>query len=93
MVKIVMSSDNSEPEESETLVKAKEKLIIQQSLINSSARTLQRLKESTSRLISTSSSSNINGLTNGEAQSAIDDDIRLQEVTGYSYKAHKLMYY
>lgn len=81
MVKTVMSSDNSEPEDSETLAKAKEKLIIQQSLINSSARTLARLKESTSRLISTSSGSNINGLTNGEAQSAIDDDIKLQEAS------------
>lgn len=80
MVKTVMSSDVSEPEELDTLAKAKEKLTLQQSLINSSARTLQRLKESTTRLISTSSSSNINGLANGEAQSAIDDDIRLQEV-------------
>lgn len=82
MVKTVMSSDASEPEESDTpLTKAKEKLIIQQSLIDSSARTLKRLKESTSRLISTSSSSNINGLTNGERESAIDDDIKLQEVS------------
>ena len=81
MVKTVMSSDNSEPEEPDILVKAKQKLIIQQSLINSSARTLQRLKESTSRLTSTSSTSNINGLTNGESQSAIDDDIKLQEVS------------
>lgn len=74
MVKTVMSSDNSEPEEMDALTKAKEKLIVQQRLIDSSARTLQRLKDSTSRL------TNINGLTNGEAQSAIDDDIKLQEV-------------
>jgi hypothetical protein len=81
MVKTVMSSDASEPEESDYLAKSKEKLIIQQSLINSSVRTLMRLKETTSRLISTSSSSNINGLTNGERESAIDDDIKLQEVS------------
>lgn len=79
MVKTVMSSDVSEPEESDTLAKAKEKLRIQQSLINSSARTLLRLNESTTRLISTSY---INGLTNGERESAIDDDIKLQEVGG-----------
>ena len=72
MVKTVMSSDNSEPEESDLLTKAKEKLIIQQRLIDSSARTLQRLKDSTSRLV--------NSLANGEPQSAIDDDIKLQEV-------------
>lgn len=75
-----MSSDNSEPEESEILAKAKEKLLILQSLIDSSARTLQRLNESTSRLISSTSSSNINSVPNGETQSAIDDDIKLQEV-------------
>lgn len=80
MVKTVMSSDNSEPEESEILAKAKEKLLILQSLIDSSARTLQRLNESTSRLISSTSSSNINSVPNGETQSAIDDDIKLQEV-------------
>lgn len=73
-----MSSDtsNSEPEDSDAWVRTKEKLTIQQSLINSSARTLQRLEESVSRLISIS---NVNGLTNGDTQSAIDDDIRLQE--------------
>lgn len=79
-----MSSEHSEPEDSETLTKIKDKLIIQQSLIDSSARTLQRLKDSTSRRLlgSNSSTSNLNGcLTNGEAQSAIDDDIRLQEVS------------
>ena len=77
-----MSSDNSDPEELDSLVKAKDKIILQQSLIDSSARTLQRLKESTSRLISTAAP-NINGITqssNGESQSAIDDDIRIQEV-------------
>ena len=79
-----MSSDNSEPEESESLIKAKEKVIIQQSLIDSSARTLQRLKESTSRLLIGASSTSINGMTHssyGETQSAIDDDIKLQEVS------------
>ena len=73
MVKTVMSSDNSEPEELDVLTKAKEKIIIQQRLIDSSARTLQRLKDSTSRLV--------NNIANGETQSAIDDDIKLQEVS------------
>lgn len=72
MVKTVMSSDNSEPEQLDVLTKAKEKLIIQQHLIDTSARTLQRLKDSTSRLV--------NNIANGESQSAIDDDIKLQEV-------------
>lgn len=87
MVKTVMSSDtsNSEPEDSDAWVRTKEKLTIQQSLINSSARTLQRLEESVSRLISIS---NVNGLTNGDTQSAIDDDIRLQEVSFMSCTMH-----
>ncbi len=86
MVKITMSSDQSEPEDSETLAKAKEKLVIQQSLIDSSARTLQRLKESTKLMCATSTTPTphvLNGIThcpNGEVQSAIDDDIKLQEV-------------
>lgn len=74
-----MSSENSDGgQQSDALCKAKEKVTIQQSLINSSARTLKRLKESTSRLCS---AANLNGTTpstNGE--SAIDDDIELQEV-------------
>ena len=83
MVKTVMSSDNSEPEEPDIWVKTKGKILIQRSLIDSQVRTLQRLKESTSRLISTCSScsnSSSGSLTNGESQSAIDDDIKLQEV-------------
>lgn len=88
MVKTVMSSDSSDPEESESWVKAREKLILQQSLIDSSARTLKRLKESTSRLISTSSLTSLTNGINGETQSAIDDDIKLQEVD--LYKASRL---
>lgn len=83
MVKTVMSSDNSEPEEPDILVKTKGKILIQRSLIDSHVRTLQRLKESTSRLISTCSNSSSSSLTNGESQSAIDDDIMLQEVETY----------
>ena len=77
-----MSSENSDAGQQQgALCKGKEKAAIQQSLINSSARTLMRLKESTSRLCTTA---NLNGstpnFTNGEAQSAIDDEIKLQEV-------------
>lgn len=88
MVKTAMSSDSSDPEESESWTKAMEKLILQQSLIDSSARTLKRLKESTSRLISTSSLTSLTNGINGETQSAIDDDIKLQEVD--LYKASRL---
>lgn len=80
MVKTVMSSDNSEPEEPDVWVKTRGKILIQRSLIDSHIRTLQRLKESTSRLISSCSNSSPSSLTNGESQSAIDDDIKLQEV-------------
>lgn len=77
-----MSSENCDAgQQPANLCKGKEKVTIQQSLINSSARTLARLKESTSRLYI---AANLNGTTpsctNGEAQSAIHDDIKLQEV-------------
>lgn len=79
MVRTQMSSENSVAGGPSPLCKAKEKVSVQQSLINSNARNLMRLKESTTRL---SNSPNLNGLTpasDGE-QSAIDDDIKLQEV-------------
>ncbi len=78
-----MSSENSSAGDPNAFCKAKEKVSVQQSLINSNARNLKRLKESTTRL--SSNSPNLNGLTlssasDGEAPSAIDDDIKLQEV-------------
>jgi len=86
MVRTLMSSENSVAGESDALCKAKEKVSIQNSLINFNARNLKRLKESTSRL--SSNSPNLNGVpptgscaSDSEAPSALDDDIRLQEVS------------
>ena len=76
-----MSSENSDAgAQPDALRKGKEKVTIQQSLINSSARTLTRLKESTSRLCVAANQNGTTSSNNGETQSAIDDDIRLQEV-------------
>ena len=81
-----MSSENSVAGEPDAFCKAKEKVSVQKSLINSNARNLKRLKESTTRL--SSNSPNLNGGTpsgscasDSEAPSALDDDIRLQEVS------------
>ena len=75
MVKTNMSTDSSENEQPESMTKTKDKLKLQQRLIDFAARNLQSSRLSS--FVSPSSGSTNHG---GEGQSVIEENIRLQEV-------------
>lgn len=81
MVKTIMSTDGSESEQNmDSLAKTKDKLKVQQRLIDISARNLQSTRLS-SRDFSGSGTVTPGGSANGEGQSAIEENIRLLEVS------------
>ena len=80
MVKTIMSTDGSESEQMDSLAKTKDKLKVQQRLIDISARNLQSTRLS-SRDFSGSGTVNPVGGGIGEGQSAIEENIRLLEVS------------
>ena len=79
MVKTIMSTDGSESEQMDSLSKTKDKLKVQQRLIDISARNLQSTRLS-SRDFSGSGTVTPGGGGVGEGQSAIEENIRLLEV-------------
>lgn len=81
MVKTIMSTDGSESEQTDSLTKTKDKLKVQQRLIDISARNLQSTRLSSrdfsgSGTVAPGSSGGV-----GEGQSAIEENIRLLEVS------------
>ena len=80
MVKTIMSTDGSESEQMDSLAKTKDKLKVQQRLIDISARNLQSTRLS-SRDFSGSGTVSSGGGGLGEGQSAIEENIRLLEVS------------
>ena len=80
MVKTIMSTDGSESEQTDSLTKTKDKLKVQQRLIDISARNLQSTRGLSSRDFS-GSGTVTPGSGVGEGQSAIEENIRLLEVS------------
>lgn len=80
MVKTIMSTDGSESEQTDSLTKTKDKLKVQQRLIDISARNLQSTRLS-SRDFSGSGTVTPGSSGVGEGQSAIEENIRLLEVS------------
>ena len=84
MVKTTMSTDGSESEQNmDSLAKTKDKLKVQQRLIDISARNLQSTRLS-SRDFSGSGTVTPGGSSIGEGQSAIEENIRLLEVSKHT---------